>query len=253
MRRDPALVPLSHDHHHALVRARRLRKAAAGEGDLARETAAFVHGFLRESVPHFRDEEERLFPLALLHAPEREELVAELVLEHVRLHALVARLAAGDAGAAAEAGELLELHVRREERELFPALEECVPPAALAALALDEREASPEPPAIDLLHAPGDRGPLWGTATEDLNATLLEWPPGTGQPERANPHRDLVFVVVAGGGTATVAGAVHELAPGRALLVEKSTPFAIEAGPGGLRYLSIHLRRPGLEIGRFDG
>ena len=251
MRRHAALVPLSHDHHHALVRARRLRKAAAGEGDLAREAAAFVHGFLRESVPHFRDEEERLFPLALRHAPETEALVAGLVLEHVRLHALVGRVAEGDAAAAAEAATLLERHVRREERELFPALQERVPAAALAELALDERDAALQPPVLDLLHAPGERGPLWGTATEDLNATLLEWPPGGGQPERSNPHRDLLFVVVAGGGTATVAGESHALAPGRALLVEKGTPFAVEAGPAGLRYLSVHLRRPGLEIGRF--
>ncbi len=251
MRRDPGLVPLSHDHHHALVRARRLRKAAAGEGDLAREAAAFVHGFLRESVPHFRDEEERLFPLALLHAPETELLVAELVLEHVQLHALVGRVADGDPEAAGEAALLLERHIRREERELFPVLEKRIPAAALAELALDERDAAPQPPVLDLLHAAGERGPLWGAATEDLNATLLEWPPGGGQPERSNPHRDLLFVIVAGAGTATVAGESHVLAPGRLLLVEKGTPYAAEAGPAGLRYLSVHLRRPGLEIGRF--
>ena len=41
------------------------------------------------------------------------------------------------------------------------------------------------------------------------------------------------------------------LAAGRAVLIDKRTPFAVEAGPAGLRYLSVHLRRPGLEIGRF--
>jgi hypothetical protein len=56
---------------------------------------------------------------------------------------------------------------------------------------------------------------------------------------------------VAGGGTATVGGQTHELAPGRAVLIDKRTPVAVEAGPAGLRYLSVHLRRPGLEIGRF--
>jgi mannose-6-phosphate isomerase-like protein (cupin superfamily) len=247
VRRDPALVPLSHDHHHALVRARRLRRAAAGDGDLAREAAAFVRGFARESVPHFRDEEERLFPAALEHAPETAELIAELLVEHVRLHALVARLARQDLGASGAAAELLAAHVRREERELFPAL----PESALAGLRLDERSPQPVPPVVDLAGAPGDRGPLWGTATEDLNATLLEWPPGSGQPERANEHRDLLFVVVAGGGTATVGGTAYELAAGRAVLVPKGTPFSVEAGAAGLRYLSVHLRRPGLEIGRF--
>jgi mannose-6-phosphate isomerase-like protein (cupin superfamily) len=244
-------VPLSHDHHHALVRARRLRKAAAGEGDFAAAAAEFVHGFARDSVPHFRDEEERLFPLALEHAPETEPLLAELVLEHLRLHMLVARIAEGDRAAAADAAALLERHVRREERELFPALEARVPAVVLTALGLDERDVEPQLPVVDLLHAPRGRGPLWGTATEDLNATLLEWPPGHGQPERSNASRDVLFVVVAGGGKATVAGDVHTLAPGRALLVEKGTPFAFTAGSSGLSYLSVHLRRPGLEIGRF--
>ena len=251
MRRHQALVPLSHDHHHALVRARRLRRAAGGQGDLAAAAAAFVRGFRRESVPHFRDEEERLFPAALAYAPESAALTAELLVEHVRLHGLVARLEAGDTEAAGEAADLLERHVRREERELFPVLEARLPASALEALQLDDRDAEPRPPVLDLIHAPGERGPLWGTATDDLNATLLEWPPGSGQPERANEHRDRLFFVVAGNGTATVGGESHPLSAGRAVLVPKGTPFALEAGPAGLRYLSVHLRRPGLEIGRF--
>jgi mannose-6-phosphate isomerase-like protein (cupin superfamily) len=252
MRRHPALVPLSHDHHHALVRARRLRRAAAGEGDLPAAVAAFVRGFARESVLHFREEEEELFPLVLRHAPAASGLLQELVGEHLRLHALAGRLAEGELDAAAEAGELLERHVRREERELFPLAEERVPAAALAALGLDERGAEPTAPVVDLVGAPGESGPLWGAATEDLNATLMEWPSGGGVPERTNHARDLLFVVVAGSGRVVVAGQSHTVSPGRAVLVEKGQTFAVEAGPVGLRYLSVHLRRPGLEIGRFD-
>ena len=31
MKRDPALIGLSHDHHHALSRARKLRRAASAD------------------------------------------------------------------------------------------------------------------------------------------------------------------------------------------------------------------------------
>src|SRR5262245_42251088 len=38
-------------------------------------------------------------------------------------------------------------------------------------------------------------GPLWGLASQELNATLLEWGPGEGPAEIVNAERDvLVFV-----------------------------------------------------------
>ena len=43
MKRHSSLVSLSHDHHHALVRARQLRRAAQGETAVRRaEAASFV-------------------------------------------------------------------------------------------------------------------------------------------------------------------------------------------------------------------
>lgn len=35
------------------------------------------------------------------------------------------------------------------------------------------------------------------------------------------------------------------------VLVEKGRSRRIEAGQDGIRYLSVHLRRPGLQLGRF--
>ena len=55
MKRDPSLVPLSHDHHHALVQARRLREGAE-------PGASFLRFFSEETIRHFCEEEERLFP-----------------------------------------------------------------------------------------------------------------------------------------------------------------------------------------------
>ena len=58
MKRHPALVPLSHDHHHGLVQARRLRRAA-DEADPERRLATageFVGFFAREGSEHFRED-----------------------------------------------------------------------------------------------------------------------------------------------------------------------------------------------------
>jgi hypothetical protein len=53
--------------------------------------------------------------------------------------------------------------------------------------------------ATDLL-GPQGTGPLWGMASSDLNATLLAWPAGHELEEHANPERDVLLVVLEGGG-----------------------------------------------------
>jgi hemerythrin-like domain-containing protein len=130
VKRHPALVPLSHDHHHELVQARRLR--AAAERPAAERLAAasaYVDLFFTETVRHFRDEEERLFPAYAARAGGTP-LLRRILEEHMQLHGLVralrARVAGGDVAAdeLRELGDLLHAHVRVEERELFPAIEE---------------------------------------------------------------------------------------------------------------------------------
>ncbi len=92
------------------------------------------------------------------------------------------------------------------------------------------------------------RGPLWGTASADLNATLLSWPPGEGTPEHANAERDVLVVVLAGSGTLLLDGVEHGLAAPCAVLVEKGARRRLVAGPTGIRYLTVHLRRPALSV-----
>jgi len=100
---------------------------------------------------------------------------------------------------------------------------------------------------VDLAGLAG-RGPLWGIASEDLNATLLEWSHGEGVAEQVNDERDILLVVLSGSGTLRAGGAEHELAPQRAALIRKGERWSITAGADGLRYLSIHRRRGGLAI-----
>jgi quercetin dioxygenase-like cupin family protein len=88
------------------------------------------------------------------------------------------------------------------------------------------------------------RGPLWGTASEDLNATVLAWPPGDGPPEHVNGERDVLVVCLAGSGTIVVDGAEQPLEAEQALVVPKGVSRRIVAGAEGIRYLTAHVKRP---------
>jgi quercetin dioxygenase-like cupin family protein len=94
-------------------------------------------------------------------------------------------------------------------------------------------------------------GPVWGAASADLNATLLDWSAGEGPAEHVNEERDVLYVVLAGSATLTVDGEAQELAAGEAAIVDKGARRALLAGPGGVRYLTAHTRRGGLELKRF--
>jgi quercetin dioxygenase-like cupin family protein len=94
------------------------------------------------------------------------------------------------------------------------------------------------------------KGPVWGAESEDLNATILEWPEGDGPEEHVNAERDVLFVVLDGSLELTVDGERHGLAAGEALIVPKRSSRRALAGAGGVRYVTAHLRRGGLQIRR---
>jgi iron-sulfur cluster repair protein YtfE (RIC family) len=69
VRRHPAFVSLSEEHGRELAQARRLLRVAGSglEGRLA-VASAYLEVFFRETVAHFRCEEEILFPLYVRQA-----------------------------------------------------------------------------------------------------------------------------------------------------------------------------------------
>lgn len=103
--------------------------------------------------------------------------------------------------------------------------------------------------AVDLGPLSGT-GPLWGLESEDLNATLLAWPPGHEVAEHVSDERDVLVVVLGGSGAVEVAGETHTVRPGVVVLLPRGARRRIRAGADGLRYLTVHRRRGGLEIGR---
>src|SRR5882724_4225271 len=126
--RHASLVPLSQDHHHGLALALRCRKQSLGQikpmgAEGLRERAKeFLAFYASNLVPHFRAEEEVLFPLLGSAVPESGEMIEELVRDHAQIRAAIPQLEGGTGLAKLifDLGDLLERHIRKEERELFP-------------------------------------------------------------------------------------------------------------------------------------
>jgi hypothetical protein len=121
MKRSPALLQLSREHHTALSLALRIAKATdpAAQQTLLVTVPALFRG---ELEPHFQEEEHNLLPQ--LAATGETTLVARTLDEHAQMRALAAAIAAGEATALAPFGRLLQAHVRFEERELFAVAEQ---------------------------------------------------------------------------------------------------------------------------------
>jgi hemerythrin-like domain-containing protein len=117
-KRDHSLVPLSREHHYGLLFVLKVRRG------LAVDFAAFFELDLR---PHFRAEEEALFP-ALAASTRWAALVSDLIADHRLLGRIAEQIRAArpeeQRRLLAQFADLLEEHIRREERELFPLYEE---------------------------------------------------------------------------------------------------------------------------------
>lgn len=135
MKRIPALRDLSDDHHTGLVLARRCKRAGRGDGDAPSagqvwdEVRAFFASHLE---PHFRIEEVHLLPgLEVIGEPD---LASRIEADHRALRALSSPPAA-DPERVARFGELLEAHIRFEEREVFEPTQQRLPADTLRAIA----------------------------------------------------------------------------------------------------------------------
>ena len=96
-----------------------------------RKRAEELHQYVTHHLLcHFQAEEEVLFPAVRKCAPQCDALVESLLQDHREIRARVTQLA--DEGlldkSLFDLGDLLERHIRREERELFPVFESEVGP-----------------------------------------------------------------------------------------------------------------------------
>jgi hypothetical protein len=183
MPRRSVLIPLSRDHHRDLVHARRLQAAARNTPpEPVAAARAFIAFFGMRMVTHFSPRRGTVFPLLVDADGEDRALLVQALLDHQRLHALAAHLTDElDADAVTSkllgnTGSLLESHVRLEERRLSPCRETRRRPARRG-----RPELLADSPVFDFL-AGEDEGPLWGTASGDLDVTYS-------RGIQAPPHR----------------------------------------------------------------
>ncbi len=145
LKRHPALLPLSREHHQGLVISRRLRLAAEGTPASHRRHARNYleqwHGHLKE---HFEAEEEILAPA--MTTPRKQEISQQ----HNQLRRLsdslqtAANTDALTRDMLADLATALHDHIRWEERSLFPELQAACDDATLKRIgvALEIRQQS---------------------------------------------------------------------------------------------------------------
>jgi hemerythrin-like domain-containing protein len=153
MLRDKSLIPLSHQHQHALALCVRLDRALqAGEVDPAAWRSEIRQLYEQEISLHFAAEEAEIFPAA-----ERIESLRELVEELRKEHGVLRKLfSSGEldrAGLEALARQL-PLHIRKEERQLFEAMQQSLTPEELAAIGVILEKALREAAAVCIV--PGE-------------------------------------------------------------------------------------------------
>ena len=154
MLRNQNLIPLSHQHQHALALCVRIERAAqAGEVELMAWQAEIRQIFEQEIRVHFEAEEKILFPTAAQY-PELRSLTEELLGEHVVLRGYFGRATENrlDSVSLRELASKLSAHIRKEERQLFEGMQRLFSEHQLAALgqSLDKALA----PAVQACSAP---------------------------------------------------------------------------------------------------
>jgi len=141
MRRHESLAPLSREHHSSLLLAQLLKKDAPAYRGMPAEPASkaayAIEQFLSSIQPHFRKEEQMLGKVKKLNT-EIDVLADEIIQEHRELtdDFIAIRLSGDLVGDLDKLGKKLEKHIRKEERILFPLIEQYCPEEMLAAITL---------------------------------------------------------------------------------------------------------------------
>jgi iron-sulfur cluster repair protein YtfE (RIC family) len=133
-RRHNSLIPLSREHHYGLLVCLRIHRGLGShieDRDWLQERARKVLRFCESDLwTHFKVEEKIVFP-AMSGISKAAETIRQLISEHRQIEILVRQLRQDDgrrlASLLQEFANLLEAHIRREERVLFPFYESQVP------------------------------------------------------------------------------------------------------------------------------
>ena len=139
MKRHAALAPLSREHHHSLILAQLLKKDAPIYKGLPQKPEDKVvyalHTFKASIEPHFKKEEIIFEKIKDCNATI-QTLVEEIITEHRELSVGFQQLAesVNIVEALDKLGRALENHIRKEERILFPLIQQNCPEEILKKL-----------------------------------------------------------------------------------------------------------------------
>jgi len=129
MKRHEALIPLSREHHGTLILSRLLRSDAPAFKGLPHDEkgkAEYALKFYREELIQHFEQEEKMIPMLKGVNSTLDSLLACMQLEHQELHSLFNSLNQ-DMELSAQLdmiGRSLESHVRKEDRVIFPLIQE---------------------------------------------------------------------------------------------------------------------------------
>ena len=129
MKRHPSLAHLSREHHPALILARLLQKDAPAYKGLPTDIdgkVTYALKFYKEQLLSHFEEEEKVLKLVTGTNEELDLLVQTIFREHEQLHESFTLISNHQdvAGYIDKLGRALENHIRKEERELFPLIQQ---------------------------------------------------------------------------------------------------------------------------------
>jgi len=129
MKRHEALIPLSRDHHGTLILARLLRSDAPPFKELptdAKGKAEYALKHYRKELLNHFEQEEKMIPMLKGINTTLDSLLACMKAEHQELHSLFNSINLDqDLSAQLDViGRTLESHVRKEDRVIFPLIQD---------------------------------------------------------------------------------------------------------------------------------
>ena len=94
-------------------------------------------------------------------------------------------------------------------------------------------------------------GAVWklAPAERDLDANIIELKPNGVIENHRGPSLGVLIHVLDGSGFLQSVAERLKLSPGTLLWLPALSERSFVAGPAGLRYFSVHLRKPGLNLG----
>jgi hemerythrin-like domain-containing protein len=116
LKRHPALVPLSQDHHFGLLLCWKIR-TGIGKGIETERIVDYVKYFFADHLKrHFLEEEKYIFVLMDEKDPKRVEAEEQ----HRKIEGIVGKLDETPDSALSSLEKEIDKHIRFEERDLFP-------------------------------------------------------------------------------------------------------------------------------------